>query len=173
MKLYDIHNELEKAYDEMIDKETGEILEDAYERFGKLKIDLTEKLENTACYIKNLASDAEALAKEEKTFSERKKVVQNKIKNLKKFLDGYMQFSNLPELKTSKCVISYRKSNSTNINDIDKFNEFINAKKNKALKEAIVKVEETVNLTELKKLLDQKIKIPGAEIVENKNIQVK
>ena len=52
MNLYEIKQEFEKAIEECVDMETGEIINPA--RLDELNMVLTDKRENVALYIKNL-----------------------------------------------------------------------------------------------------------------------
>ena len=58
MNLYQINEEIEKC----IDTETGEILD--LEALDKLAMERDTKIENLACWYKNLMADAEALKAE-------------------------------------------------------------------------------------------------------------
>ena len=65
MNLYEINAALEQAYEEAVDPETGEIIEnEAYKAIDGLQMALEEKTENVLLWIKNLQADAEALKKE-------------------------------------------------------------------------------------------------------------
>lgn len=176
MKLYDIVEELEKAYDEMVDPETGEINEEIYKRFNDLKLDLKSKIENIALYIKNTNADIAALKKEEESFKARRKSAESKTKWLANYLAMFLEQHNMDDgFESEKCKVTFRKSKSTEIKDEDKFYKFFDKKENKELKELVIKVttEQTVDKKKLKEILDSGIEIPGAEISNNKNISVK
>ena len=74
MNLYEINAALMQAYDDAVDQETGEIIEnEAYKAIDGLQMALEEKTENVLLWIKNLQADAEALKKEK--LYERREVV--------------------------------------------------------------------------------------------------
>ena len=59
MNLYEINAALMQAYDDAVDQETGEIIEnEAYKAIDGLQMALEEKTENVLLWIKNLQADA-------------------------------------------------------------------------------------------------------------------
>lgn len=75
MNLYQIDEALKAVIDGVyIDEETGEVIGE-----DSLKNMMAKKLEDYACYIKNLDADVKALKDEEKALAERRKA---KEKNL-------------------------------------------------------------------------------------------
>lgn len=177
--LYEIDERLKVLEEYNVDSETGEIIEDDNELkrlFDEIQMDLNTKMENTACYIKNLVSDVEAMKKEEDRLKNRRKVKENLIKRLQKYLNGYIEniyrdedgninFTKLNKFKleTPKAVISYRKSESVNVTDV------------KSLPNAYLKTKTTTeaDITEIKKAIKNGVKINGAELVINYNMQIK
>ena len=73
MNLYEINKEMLGCWD----AETGEILDEA--RLDELQIERDEKIENIACWIKNLRAEKDALKAEKEVFAQRQKTVENKI----------------------------------------------------------------------------------------------
>ena len=62
MNLYEIDAALMAAYENAVDMETGEILDnEAYAAIDGLEMALAEKTENILLWIKNLSAEAEAL----------------------------------------------------------------------------------------------------------------
>ena len=108
MKLYEIDN----AILECIDLETGEIIDT--EQLDKLQMERDTKLENVACWIKDLKAEAEALKNEKQALAERQKVAENKAESLKKWLAYALQGE---KFKTPKCVISFRKTEAVEVTD--------------------------------------------------------
>ena len=85
MNLYEINAALMQAYDDAVDPETGEIVEnEAYKAIAGLQMDLEEKTENILLWIKNLESDAEDLKKEKMAFADRQARAEAKAESLKK-----------------------------------------------------------------------------------------
>ena len=78
--------EIDQAIMRCVDLETGEIIDT--EKLDKLQMERDTKLENVACWIKDLKAEAEALKNEKQALAERQKVAENKMESLKKYL-GY------------------------------------------------------------------------------------
>ena len=74
--------EIDQAIMECVDLETGEIIDT--EKLDKLQMERDAKLENVACWIKDLKAEAEALKNEKQALAERQKVAENKMESLKK-----------------------------------------------------------------------------------------
>lgn len=93
MKLYDIEAAIEQAIDELlesIDEETGEVSEEAKRTLEEFRAERESKLENIACYIKNLEADSEAMKNEEDKLKKRRKANDNKVQRLREFLGMHM-----------------------------------------------------------------------------------
>lgn len=153
MNLFEIDEEIMKC----VDMETGEIIDT--ERLEHLQMDRNTKIENIACWIKNLLSDAEALKSQKQTFAERQKAAENKAESLKRYLAialNYQKFS------TDKVAVSFRKTSSVNVTDMSTLPE-------QYLKYAAP----TPDKTAIKNAIKSGEKIAGAEIVECQSISIK
>lgn len=107
MNLYDINEELMSLVDE-----EGEISD--YEQFEALAMQRDEKIENIACYIKNLRSDASELKAEIDRLTKRKKIIENKAENLFNYLQSVL---NGAKFETAKAKISYITSKTLEIEE--------------------------------------------------------
>ena len=163
MTLYEIQEQLYNAIEYGVD-ENGEILDGQLldDKVNEISMALDEKVENIACYIKNLNADIEALKNEKKILEQRAKTKTNQMEYLKRYLSTFMQMNNVPKFETPKCKVSFRKSSSVVIDDETKI-----PRKYKT----IVK-ETNIDKTELKKYL-QEHECVGAHIEEKQNIGVK
>ena len=108
MRLYDIDQAILKC----IDVETGEVID--AEQLDKLQMERDEKIENVACWIKDLKAEAEALKNEKQALAERQRVAENKAESLKNWLAYAL---NGEKFKTAKCSISYRNSESVEVTE--------------------------------------------------------
>ena len=108
MKLYEIDN----AILDCIDLETGEVIDT--ERLDALNMERDAKVENVACWIKDLRAEAEAIKAEKLALAERQKVAENKAESLKKWLAYALQGE---KFKTAKCSVSFRKTESVEVTD--------------------------------------------------------
>lgn len=156
MNLY----EIEEAIMSCVDTETGEIIDE--EQLDKLSMERDEKIENIALWIKNLNAEAAAYKAEKQAFDARQKAAENKAASLKKYLSGHLAGN---AYQSAKVAISFRRSESVQINDINAIAEF----DTRYVKYA----EPTADKTAIKKALKEGIMIPGAALVESQNIQIK
>ena len=152
MNLYEIN----KAMQECINLETGEI---DLELFEKLQLEKDEKIENIALWIKNLSSDIEGMENEKKAFEERIKASKNKIISLKAYLEMTL---NGEKFQTAKCSITFRKSKSVEVTDILKLE-----------KDYLKYADPTADKTAIKKAIESGVTVIGASLVENLNVQIK
>lgn len=152
--LYEINEQILNC----IDLETGEIVNT--DQFDTLQIERNDKLENVALWYKNLLSEANQFKIEKDLFAEKQKRAEKKAESLKNYLDSSLKGS---KFGTVKVDISYRKSTSVNILDMDKLPE--------EYKKSITTV--SADKVELGKALKSGTVIDGAEIVESNNIQIK
>ena len=108
MTIYEINEEILNC----IDLETGEIID--IDRLNDLQLERDAKIENVACWIKELKAEAEAIKTEKQTLAERQKVAENKAESLKKWLAFALDGQ---KFKTPKCSISYRKREVVEVTD--------------------------------------------------------
>ena len=158
MNLYEIND----AITNCIDKETGEVID--VEALNNLSMERKSKIENLACWYKNLMADVEALKAEKNAFAEREKAAKNKAESIKRYLSAVLDGE---KFTTEKCALSFRKSESVEVLDMDEFMSNDNAEM--YLKYA----EPTINKTELKKSLKTGATFKGAFLSSNLNIQIK
>ena len=108
MTIYEIDKEILNC----IDPETGEIID--IDKLNELELERDAKIENVACWIKELKAEAEAIKAEKLALAERQKVAENKAESLKKWLAFAL---NGEKFKTAKCSVSFRKSEVVEITD--------------------------------------------------------
>ena len=149
--------EIDKKIMECVDEETGEIVNE--ELLGQLQMDRDKKIENIACWIKNLKAEAEALKTEEDAFVARRKATENKVESLKSYLINYL---NGEKFKSARAVISFRKMSSVNVTDASKLSsEYLRFK------------DPEPNKTAIKEAIKAGNTVVGAEIVEKQSILIK
>ena len=108
MKLYEIDN----AILDCIDLETGEVIDT--EKLDALNMERDAKVENVACWIKDLRAENEAIKSEKQKLDSRRKVNDNKIESLM----GWLNYAlNGTKFKTGKCAISFRTSESVEVTE--------------------------------------------------------
>lgn len=164
MNIYEINKAIEDILEDgfSVDEETGEILFDESD-LNALDAEISEKIENVACYIKNLTADISALKEEEKNLSTRRKQKERKIDSLKGYIDYAMELSGRKSLESPRCKVSFRKSSSVEVPDINALD-----------KDYITKtIEIKPNKVAIKEALKEGKTVEGAEIVERQNLQIK
>ena len=153
MEIYKIN----QAILDCIDAETGEIID--AEMLDKLQMEKSEKIENVACWIKDLKAEAEALKNEKQALAERQRVAENKVESLKRYLayalDGQA-------FKSTRASVSFRTTDKVEIADIYKLDEnYLRYKEPEADKTAI------------KEALKAGKEVVGATLVENTSVIIK
>jgi hypothetical protein len=152
MKLY----EIDQAIMGLVD-ETGEIID--IEAFDSLQMERDAKIENIALYIKDLRAEAEALKAEKLAFAERQKVAENKVESLKNYLAYALKGQ---AFKSTKAVVSFRKTQQVDIPDIYALDEnFLRYKEPEADKTAI------------KEAIKAGQAVKGATLIENTSVIIK
>lgn len=149
--------EVDAAIADCVDQETGEILDE--QALDALVMERNKKIENVACWIKDLKAEGNAIREEEKALAERRRVAESKVESLKKWL-GYALGGE--KFKTSKVSVSYRKSKSVQVID------------EKAIDDKFL-IPQPAKLN--KKMVSEYIKngmaVPGCELEEKINLQVR
>lgn len=163
MKLFDIDERLAACVklDEsrVVDTESGEIID--LEAIAALEMERDKKIENLGCWYKNLLADAEALKAQKNVFAEREKAAKAKAESLRGFLGRYL---NGKKFETAKVAMSFRKSEAVEfdakcIGDVpEEFLKFKDPELDKVAVKKAIKAGETV---------------PGCELVQRQNLQIK
>lgn len=149
--------EINQAIMECVDLETGEIIDT--EQLDKLTMEREAKLENVACWIKELKAEAEALKAEKMAFAKRQQVAENKMESLKKYLAFALDGN---AFKSTRASVTFRKSQAVEITDIYKLDEnYLRYKEPEADKTAI------------KEALKAGKEVAGATLVENTSVIIK
>lgn len=158
MTIYEINEQILNC----IDLETGEIVD--IDKLNELELERDAKIENVACWIKELKAEAEAIKAEKQTLAERQKVAENKAESLKKWLAYALDGQ---KFKTSKCSISYRKSESVEVTEeglnnlMQEHNELLTYKAPEPNKKAI------------KDALKDGLNVEGVQLVQNVSTIIK
>ena len=161
MKLY----EIDQAILALVDPETGEILD--YEAFSDLKMAREEKIEGMALWCKNLDAEAAAIKAEETALAERRKPLERKSENLKKYITEILAGD---KFSTARVACTFRKSKSVEIQDEA---AFIQAMQESQHWEYLKFSKPTVNRTEITNAIKAGKDIPGAQLVEKHNLSIK
>ena len=143
MNLYEVAEEIEKAFALAVDPDTGEIDEEKMVLLETLQMERDRKIENVACFIKNLKADAQALKAEKDAFAKRQKQAENKAEALSRYL---MDALNGEKFTSNRCSVSFRHTQKVTLDegftiyDID--TQFVRMKEPELDKTAIKKALE-------------------------------
>lgn len=125
MTLYDIDAQIAAldgaAEDDMlIDAETGELIS-VSQVLDALRMEREAKLENVACWVKNLSAEADAIREEENRLIKRRKAAETKAENLKSWLLSAMtrEDGTTDKLKTGRVVVSVKRNPPSTVVDDD------------------------------------------------------
>ncbi|KAK9680654.1 Siphovirus Gp157 [Popillia japonica] len=153
MNLY----EIDEAIMNCVDMETGEIVDS--DKLAELQIARDDKVEGVGCWIKNLLAEAKALKEEKGILAARQKTCENKAESLKEYLSSALGGQ---KFKTPKISITYRRSESVEVEDMGKLDDdYLNYS------------EPAVDKAKVKTALKEGIALEGVKLVENQNIQIK
>jgi hypothetical protein len=164
MQLYKIDSAIEEAINLGTDPETGELLN--IDEVESLLIEKQTKIENIACWIKNLKSDVEALKAERDAFNDRIRTTTNKLVSLEAYLTFCLDGE---KFESDKCKITYRKSESLDVVNETALIEWAEANDSTILRYKAPEIDKT----KVKNLLKQGFEVPFAELKESQNIQIK
>ena len=156
MKLYEItelQKELEKEEDAEIKKDLQELI----------AVELKNKSNNIVYVIKNLEGNNAAIDAEIERLQALKKRNSSNIDKVKSNILWFMQQNNIDSIKTELAIFSLRKSESTDIENIEQIpQEFIT-----------VKQTFVPDKTAIKKAIKEGIEVAGAKIITNYSLQIK
>lgn len=165
MKLYELtqnYRNLESLLDNLGEQE-GLTVEMIHGALGQVEDDINTKIENTCKVIKEIEADSIGIDEEIKRLSALKKQKENAVKKLKEYVEFEMNGIGLNKVEGKLFKISFRKSKVVKVLDETKIpKEFIK-----------IKTTESISKTDLGKALKSGEIIEGAELVENKTLQIK
>lgn len=144
--------------------EDGEITD--FEALDALTMERDQKLENVACWIKDLTAEAKAIREEEMVLAGRRQSAEKKAEQLKTYLDHALQGQ---KFSTSRCSVAYRTSMATVIDNEDTAFKWL--KRHKCDECYTTKV--SLAKSAIGNLLKNNIEVPGARLEKRSNIQVR
>lgn len=161
MHLYELTDKYLQAFEALQVDEQGNMI--GYEALEELAGELDEKLEAVACFIKDQRGEVEKFKAEEKALAARRKQLESRAKWLSNYLQGQLEAMGREKFETARCKLSFSKSTAVNVLDMD------------LLPEAYRRVVTTVEPDKraMLPLLRAGEVIPGAELQESRNLQIK
>lgn len=162
MKLYEIPSTLRELLDRLdADPDTGEVDGDALAAYAEYQGQAAEKLEGTACYVRELKAEADAIKAEEERLAKRRKALENKSERLKNYMMPALEAMG-GKVKGVMASVRIGKSQAVTVFDIDALPD--------AFKRVVTKVDP--DKVALKKTLKAGEDIPGAALEDRQSVVI-
>lgn len=162
MKIYEIPGALRELLDRLdADPDTGEVDGEALAAYAEYNAAAAEKLEGTACYVRELKAEAGAIKAEEERLAKRRKALENKSERLKNYMMPALEAMG-GKVKGVMASVRIGKSQAVTVFDID------------ALPDAFKHVKTTIDPDKvaLKKALKSGEDIPGAALEDRQSVVI-
>ena len=164
--LYEISNELREVYNKLengegIDLETGELSPELVNALAISRANLQAKGVDIGYVIKSFDDEIELYDREIKRLTERKQALKNAQERVKNNLKSAMEEFGIVEIKGKTLKISFRKSESVEVENVDLLDD----------KFKRVKVE--ADKTAIKQAIKSGEEVRGARLVKNNNLQIR
>lgn len=162
MKIYEIPGALRELLDRLdADPDTGEVDGEALAAYAEYNAAAAEKLEGTACYVRELKAEAGAIKAEEERLAKRRKALENKSERLKNYMMPALEAMG-GKVKGVMASVRIGKSQAVTVFDID------------ALPDTFKHVKTTIDPDKvaLKKALKSGEVIPGAALEDRQSVVI-
>ena len=157
--------EIDQAILSLVDEETGEILD--VDSLHELHMERERKIENVACWMKNISAEMDAIRAEEKRLAERRKSLERKHTSLTNYLADALGGE---KFETARCVVNFRKTTSVAVSDMRATAEWAESN---GMADLVTYAAPTISKAELAKLLKEGREIPGCTLEHNVSMSVK
>ena len=154
--------EIDGAILDCIDLETGEVID--VDRLTELQMEREKKIENVACWIKELKAEAEAIKAEKQALADRQRVAENKVESLKKWLAYALDGK---KFSTARCAVSFHSSESVEVTE-----EGLEALM-KEHDELLTYKRPEPNKTAIKQAIKDGLSVAGVQLVQNVSAIIK
>ena len=158
MKLYEIDNAIYECVNE-----DGEVIDQ--EKLETLQMERDKKIEGIACWIKELAAEANAIKEEKLKLEARQRVAENKVKSLKSYLAYALQGASF---RTAKVSVSFRKTESVEVTP-DVLENLMRGGRDDLLKYK----EPEPDKTAIKQALKDGLSVEGVRLTQNTSAIIK
>lgn len=164
--LYKISNELREVYNKLengegINLETGELSPELVNALEVSQANLQAKGVDIGYVIKSFDDEIDLYDREIKRLTERKQALKNAQERVKNNLKNAMEEFGIVEIKGQTLKISFRKSESVEVDNIEELDD----------KFKRIKVE--ADKTAIKQAIKSGEEVRGARLVENNNLQIR
>lgn len=168
MTLYEIDTAILAAIAHGTDPETGEI--NNLDELMGLQMERDQKIENTACLVKNLKADVKAMKEEVKTITERRWTLEKNIAWLESMLDASLDGQ---KFSSPRCAVTFRNSKAVEVDDEGAFIDWacLNGQEDNFVRYKSPEINKANLLKWLKE--DHPLDPPGVRLVERRSLGVK
>ena len=104
--------EIDQAILALVDQETGEITD--WEAFDQLQMERDVKIENVACWYKNLMAEAAAIRQEEVNLAKRRQALEKQAESKKKYLEAALDGQ---KVQPARCSVTFRKTTKVELSE--------------------------------------------------------
>ena len=157
--------EIDQKIMDLVDPETGEITD--WEAFEQLQMERNDKIENVACWYKNLIAAAKDIREEELVLAKRRKELEAMAETRKRYLERALAGQ---KFQTARCSITFRKTTKVDLHDEAAVIDWAQRMHHD---EILKYAAPTISKDELTKLLKNDVEIPGAELATGLSMGVK
>lgn len=166
MTLYEMTQDWQYLYDlitsgQAVDEETGEVDPVVMEQIAMTEKDIDKKIENTALFVKQLKSDAEALRNEKLSLEKRQKTLINTAERLERNLMENMKSINKSYYATARASVTIRDSKYVDIVDASK------------IPEQYIVTKKEISKVEIARTIKSGQEVAGAVLATRQNITIK
>ena len=159
MTLYEVTSEYQRFLYEV---EQGNIPEEAIaDTLEGIQGELTAKVDNIACLIKNTNAEIKALADEERALRERRQTKVNMVDRLKKYLVDALTDADIKKVEGTRAVVSLRNSRSVEVDE------------GAELADEFLRIKSEPDKTAIKDALQSGVSIDGARLISNTGAVIK
>lgn len=150
--------------------DAGDIPEEAFaDTLECLEMEFDDKVDELVSYLKDLAARSAAIQAEEKNLAERRKIIERKYDRIKTYVADAMLSAGVNKFESARNRITFRRSEGTIIDDEAGFIAWAMTDRDDLLTYPAPKI----NLTAVKKAIQNGEKIDGARVEEKQNMQIK
>lgn len=146
--------------------EDGEILD--LEEFQALQMEREQKAENMALWVLDIRDEQNAIREEMRRLQARLTASERKEKTLREFLARVLDGE---KLKTARITVSYRTTPAVEIDDEDRLRRW--AMTDDRYEDVLRYKEPEISKNEVRRLIQEGVKVPGAQLVERVSTTIK
>lgn len=160
MKLYELTEAYRNIENLLSDEEADtEALEKA---LSQVEDSIENKAENIAKLVRNIDGDIKALKDEEKRLAGRRKALENKQRDIKKYLELQLKTLEIDKVKTKLFTI-YIQNNAPSVKITDE----------EAIPEDFYKYSKSIVKKDILEALKDGEEVPGAEINQTRSLRIR